>query len=193
MTETTAWDRQRTAVRDEITRTAVDLFLRQGFEATTVDQILESVGVSRRSFFRYFGTKEDVVLGDLVARGAVIAEALKVRPEDEEPWAAIRAAFTEAGEILTLDRSSMLALGRMLFDTPSLLARHIEKRLRWQGMFVPLIAARLADTDDRDLRAHAIVAAALTCLDAASREWVRGDGQYDLSELYDRAVSAVRA
>jgi AcrR family transcriptional regulator len=193
MAETTAWDRQRAAVRDEITRTAIDLFLRQGFEATTIDQILESVGVSRRSFFRYFGTKEDVVLGDLVARGAAIADALGARPMDEEPWDAIRAAFDEADETSTLDRPSTLALGRMLFDTPSLLARHLEKRLRWQDMLVPLIASRLDDTDDRDLRAHAIVASALTCLDAASREWVRSDGRHDLGDLYDRAVSAVRA
>lgn len=193
MAETTAWDRQRTAVREEITRTAIELFLRQGFDATTIDQILESVGVSRRSFFRYFGTKEDVVLGDLVARGAAIAEALAAQPADEEPWSAIRAAFHAADETSTLDTESTLALGRMLFDTPSLFARHIEKRLHWQDMLVPLIAARLPDTDDRDLRSHAIVASALTCLDAASHAWVRSDGHLDLADLYDRAVSAVRA
>ncbi|WIB65934.1 TetR/AcrR family transcriptional regulator [Curtobacterium sp. MCBD17_040] len=193
MAQTTAWDRQRAAVRDEISRAAIDLFLRQGFEGTTIDQILESVGVSRRSFFRYFGTKEDVVLGDLVARGAAIAEALAARPVSEEPWDAISGAFHAADETTTLNRESTLALGRMLFDTPSLLARHLEKRLRWQDMLVPLIAARLADTNDRDLRAHAIVASALTCLDAASREWVQSGGRHDLADLYDQAVSAVRA
>lgn len=192
MAKTTAWERQRASVRDEIIRTAIDLFLRQGFDSTTIDQVVEHVGVSRRSFFRYFGTKEDVVLGDLVARGAVIAEALAARPAGEEPWDAIRAAFQAADETSTTDSGSALALGRMLFDTPSLLARHLEKRLHWQDALVPLMAARLPDTDDRDLRARAIVASALTCLDAAARAWVRSDGRSDLGDLYDRAVSAVR-
>lgn len=192
MAKTTAWDRQREAVRDEITQTAIDLFLRQGFEATTIDQILELVGVSRRSFFRYFGTKEDVVLGNLVSRGASIAEALSHRPAEEEPWDAIRAAFHEAQEMSAFGRRETLALGRMLFDTPSLLARHLEKRLRWQELFVPLIAARLPAEGDRDLQAHAIVTSALSCLDAASRAWVRSDGHTELSDLYDQAVHAVR-
>lgn len=192
MAKITAWDRQREAVQQEITRTAIDLFLRQGFEATTIDQIIEPVGVSRRSFFRYFGTKEDVVLGDLVNRGASIAEALARRPAEEEPWDAIRAAFHEAHEISASGKHETLALGRMLFDTPSLLARHLEKRLRWQELFVPLIAERLPDVGDRDLHAHAIVASALSCLDAASRAWVQSDGQAELSDLYDQAVHAVR-
>ena len=192
MAKVTAWDRQREAVRDEITRTALELFLQQGFEATTVDQILERVGVSRRSFFRYFGTKEDVVLGDLVHRGVVIAEALSRRPADEEPWDAIRAAFRDADEMSSLDGPATLALGRMLFETPSLLARHAQKRLRWQELLVPLIEARLPEGGDRELRASAIVAAALACLDAASRAWVEGDVQADLGDLYDQAVLAVR-
>lgn len=192
MAKTTAWDRQREAVREEITQTALDLFLRQGFDATTIDQILERVGVSRRSFFRYFGTKEDVVLGDLVSRGASIAEALSRRPPEEDPWDAIRAAFHEADEISAFGKQQTLALGRMLFDTPSLLARHLEKRLRWQEMFVPLIAERLPAEGDPDLQAHAIVASALSCLDAASRAWIRSDGDAELSDLYDQAVQAVR-
>lgn len=173
----------------------MDLFLRHGFDATTIDQIIERVGVSRRTFFRYFGTKEDVVLGDLVARGSDIAQALAARPANENPWDALRAALQQAEKTLlrdgASDGTSMLAFGRMLFDTPSLLARHLEKRLRWQEMLVPLIATRLTD-DDRELRAQAIVATALTCLDAASRAWVSADGRRNLGELYDKAVSAVR-
>jgi AcrR family transcriptional regulator len=192
MAKMTMWDRQRQAVRDEITQTAITLFLDQGFEATTVDQILERVGVSRRSFFRYFGTKEDVVLGDLANRGESIAEALSQRPATEEPWGAIRAAFHEAQEVSATGKPETLALGRMLFNTPSLLARHLEKRLRWQELLVPLIVARLPAEGDRDLQAHAIVASALSCLDAASRAWIQSDGEGELSDLYDQAVLAVR-
>ena len=193
MEKPTAWERQRAAVREEIASAAVALFLAQGFDATTIDQIIERVGVSRRSFFRYFGTKEDLVLGDLVARGTVIAQALADRPSDEGPWEAIRASFRDADEMSTMDPATTLAFGRMLYDTPSLLARHIEKRLRWQEMLVPLIAPRVPDGPDRLLRASSIVASSLACLDTASRAWVLSGGDDDLGALYDRAVAEVRS
>ena len=144
-----------------------------GFESTTIDHIVEVVGISRRSFFRYFGTKEDVVLGDLVARGEVIAANLAQRPADEDPWTAIRGALHVSEQTLMLDEESELALGRMLFDTPSLRARLLEKRLRWQELLVPLIEERLSGTvGSSTVGASAIVASALACLDAASEAWV---------------------
>jgi AcrR family transcriptional regulator len=194
MIEQTLWERQRSAARDEISRTALGLFLSQGFDATTIDQIVTAVGVSRRSFFRYFGTKEDIVLGDLVARGGVIAEAVAARPPDEGPWEALRAGFQSGAETTMPDVSAGLALGKMLSETPSLRARLLEKRLRWQELLVPLIAARLADeSGTANLRASAIVASALACLDAASEAWIASNGATDLAALYDEAVAAVRS
>lgn len=194
MATSTLWERQRASAQAEIERAALALFLEQGFEATTIDQIVTAVGISRRSFFRYFGTKEDVVLGDLVARGAAIAEALAVRPVEEEPWDALRAAMQESAETTMPDQQGAFLLGKMLFETPSLRARHLEKRLRWQEMLVPLIAVRLpGDPQSATLRASAIVSSALACLDAASQAWIASEGTADLAELYDDAVEAVRS
>ncbi len=193
-TTPTLWERQRAAAQEEIVGAALRLFLEQGFDATTIDQIVAVVGISRRSFFRYFGTKEDVVLGDLVARGAAIADALSARPGEEGPWEALRAAMHESAESTMPDAHAGLALGRMLFETPSLRARHLEKRLRWQEMLVPLIAARLdGDPDSATLHASAIVSSALACLDAASQAWIASEGTRDLAALYDEAVGAVRS
>lgn len=193
MSDISLWQRQRVAVCEEISRTALELFLAYGFEETTVDQIVRKVGVSRRSFFRYFGTKEDIVLGDLVARGQAVAEAVAARPEDEGAWEALRAGLEASAQTTMSDERSALALGRMLFETPSLRARLIEKRLRWQEMLVPLITARMAADDDHaGLRASAVVAASLACLDAASEAWIASDGAEDLSALYDEAVASIR-
>ena len=190
----TLWERQRAAAREEISRAAFELFLTQGFDATTIDQIVTAVGVSRRSFFRYFGTKEDIVLGDLVARGAVIADAVGRRPRGEGPWEALRAGMQASTEITMPDRDEGLALGRMLFENPSLHARLLEKRLRWQEMLVPLILERLTgEPGQAHLQASAIVASALACLDAASEAWVASGGATDLAVLYDEAVAAVRS
>ena len=78
-------ERTRRAVHREIAEAGMALFLDQGFEETTVDQIAEAAGISRRSFFRYFATKEDVVLGDMIEQldGSGISAAMEeTRRED---------------------------------------------------------------------------------------------------------------
>ena len=189
---TSAWDRQRSAVRSELTQTAITMFIERGFDTTTIDEIVAAVGVSRRTFFRYFGTKEDVVLGDLADRGAIIAKALAARPADEDPWEALRSAYISSGESTALDDATALAIGRMLLATPSLRARLHEKRRGWHDAFVPIIAERMGEPHGRR-RATAIVAAALACLDTASELWIAADGDGSLLECYDDAVAAIRA
>ena len=63
------WERTRRRVREEVVDVALGLFLEQGFEDTTVDQVVTAAGISKRSFFRYFGTKGDIVFGDLAEQG----------------------------------------------------------------------------------------------------------------------------
>ena len=187
-------ERTRRAVRAEIGGAAMRLFLEQGFDATTMEQIANEAGISRRSLFRYFGTKEDIVLGNLVEAGMAVRDALEARPPSEPPWEALRAAL----ESLTLDPGyspeRTLRISKMLYGTPSLRAGHLEKQLRWQELLVPNIRMRLGAAGDyeTDPRAQAIVACALTCLDVASEIWTRRDGEEDFGQLYDRAVAAVR-
>ncbi|HEV6951862.1 MAG TPA: TetR family transcriptional regulator, partial [Promicromonospora sp.] len=139
----TAWDRQRAALREEITETARTLFVEKGFDATTVDEIAQAVGISRRSFFRYFGTKEDVVLGDLTGRADALARALAARPADENPWTALRTAMLDSRSETFTDVRSDLAITRMMRDTPSLRARKFEKRQYWSEVLTPLVAERI--------------------------------------------------
>src|SRR6478735_7506224 len=86
-------DHARGAVRDEVMRQAWLLFSEQGFEATTVDQIAAAAGMSRRTFFRYFAGKDELVLARLVESGENVAEALRGRPADEPVWKSLRRAF----------------------------------------------------------------------------------------------------
>lgn len=189
----TLWNRTRQAVYDEIARTAMELFLTRGFEATTIDDIAAASGISRRSFFRYFGTKEDIVLGDLGAKGELAARALAGRPADEDPWAALRNAFHEIKDE-AYDAETMLKVSRMMYETPSLRARHIEKHLQWQAALVPELRRRLgADpSNPLDVRAEALVACAITCLDVAGEAWTRTDGSVPLEDLFDSAAAALR-
>lgn len=179
--------RTRRLARDEIARVAWELFLERGFDRVTMDDIAAAVGVSRRSLFRYVSSKEDIVLGDLVAAGEVIARALRARPVDESAWDALRGALLDSAPSTFPARA--LEHSRLLLEHPALRASHLEKRLRWQELLAPVLAERLGS----ELRARAIVAAALTCIDTAVEQWVRADGVPDLLALYDEAVAAVRS
>ncbi|MFJ9543829.1 TetR/AcrR family transcriptional regulator [Streptomyces sp. NPDC101225] len=183
----------RQAVRAEIAAKALDLFLEQGFEQTTVNQIAAAVGMSPRSVFRYFDTKEDMVIGGLIELGHGVADALESQPEDRTAWTALRNALqvcVEAleGEELGLRRATMLA------DTPALRTALLNKQLHWQRLLIPHVTQRLGGADEtRELRARALVASALACLDVAATEWTRGNGSRPLGSLLDTVISAVRA
>ncbi|WP_329377911.1 TetR/AcrR family transcriptional regulator [Streptomyces sp. NBC_01716] len=187
-------ERTRRAVRAEITETAMRLFAENGFDATTVDQIATSSGISRRSFFHYFGSKEDLVLGDTEALGETVRAALEARPAEEPAWAAIRAAFLALHAEKGMETDG-LTVARMYHEAPSLRARHLEKHLRWQVLLAPDIQRRLGlpDSATPDPRARAFVAAALACLDAAVDAWCESDGAADPVQLFDDAVAALRA
>lgn len=191
--ETSLWQRSRRAAYEEITGVAMGLFLEQGFEQTTIDQIASSAGISRRSFFRYFGTKEDIVLGDLASQGELVTAALEQIPPTVGPWEALREAL-HAVDALTIDPEVTLKIARMMYQTSSLRSRSIEKHLHWQALLVPDIRRRLgiAEDDVTNPAPAAIVASAIACLDAAGEVWVEGDGLADLASLYDQAVAGVR-
>ena len=187
------WTRSRQAAYAEITAVAMRLFLEQGFDQTTIDQIAVTAGISRRSFFRYFGTKEDIVLGDLAQQGVVVRDALEAVPDSVGPWDALRDAFTTV-KALEQDPDLTLRISKMMYETPSLRARSIEKHLHWQSLLVPNIRQRLgiARDDETDPSADAIVASAIACIDVAGEIWTKSGGTLDLAALYEQAAQAVR-
>lgn len=193
-TESTLWQRSRQAAYAEITSVAMRLFLDQGFEQTTIDQIASTAGISRRSFFRYFGTKEDIVLGDLASQGELMRDALEKVPATAGPWEALRQAMHDV-DALDVEPGITLKIATMMYGTPSLRSRSIEKHLHWQSLLVPDIRRRLGILEDdvTDPAPAAIVASAIACLDVAGELWVSGGGVGDLAELYDHAVAAVRS
>jgi AcrR family transcriptional regulator len=184
----------RRAVRSEIADAAMRLFIEQGFEATTVEQVATTVGMSSRSVFRYFATKEDMVVGSMEQIGHDIAGALQARPAAESPWEALRRALDGPLQALTDDDSVALARSTLLATTPSLRAAQQQKHASWNDLLVPSLTPRLAGpAAGRDLQARAIVAAVLACLDVAVGEWVRSGGKKPLDVLLDAAIAAVRS
>lgn len=181
----------RDAVRDQVAESALRLFDEHGFDATTVDDVARAVGISPRSFFRYFTSKEDAVVGDPMPYGRLVTDDLAARPADEQPWDSLRAALQRLVDDAENDRG-MLTM-RVVMSSPSLRARHLEKHLAWGQMFEPEVLKRIGGlAATRRLRAHALIHAAFACLDAAFGEWVALERARTLSELLDDAFQALR-
>jgi AcrR family transcriptional regulator len=183
----------------EISDAALRLFVDQGFEATTVAQIAREAGVSQRTLFRYFGTKEDLVFGaresliggDAGPLAALLVNTVERQPAGVSAWDALRAGFFAV--LAAGQPGKVIERMRLILSTPSLRARHIEKRQRWQAELLPVIEARMGvDAHGCDPRARAVVAVAFACADAAVETWVACDGRAEVSELFDQCAAAVR-
>ncbi|MFB2554383.1 TetR family transcriptional regulator [Herbiconiux liangxiaofengii] len=185
--------RTRDAVRQQIAEVALVMFDEQGFDETTVDQIAAAVDISSRSFFRYFASKEDVVLGDPMIYGEPVRRRLAEAIGSMPIWEALRAGFESVIETTESDPERALRAMRVMISTPVLRARNTEKHLAWMTVLVPLVAEALVGPDEeRQYHARAITLSALTCLDVSSAEWVHRDGAVSTRVLLDEAFLLLR-
>jgi AcrR family transcriptional regulator len=180
-------------MKAEVSSMAFDLFADAGYEATTVESICAVAGISRSTFFRYFSSKDDALLGDTGEAGIQLAAALEARPDSETPWRALRNAMEPLIAHYANDPERALRLARLISTTPSLAAWHQEKNARWHQLLRPEISRRLSlDADDSsDPRPAALIASALGCVDAAIFAWVASGEGSRLGEMLDRAMGSV--
>lgn len=173
-------ERRRRLMREEIGRIAVELFVEHGFDAVTADQISEAAGISQRTFFRYFATKDEIVL-DLARRLDLrLLAALDARPASEGACTALREAFRETSRVAPGDRERVLQLANILAEAPALRARAQGERVSDNPELIKRLAHRMgvAVTDQR-VRVLAVASAA-----AASTEfnrWAESGGRGDPS------------
>jgi AcrR family transcriptional regulator len=188
-------ERKRTRMRLMIQSEALRLFAEQGYEQTTVEEIADAAAISPRTFFRYFPTKEDVVLWD--EYDPQVGELLAARPDDEPVAESFCAIIRETlGGLLRRDPDQLLTRVRLLSSVPELRARFLETQASWlsssedQGSeMAAAFAHRRYVPDERQLRATggALSAAVTIAID----EWQRGGGKSDLLSLFDQTVDAL--
>jgi AcrR family transcriptional regulator len=186
----TTRDIARTAVRAELAQVAFELFLREGFDQVTINDLAAAAGVSRSTFLRYFGSKEEAVLGGLDAYGDQIADALRTRPNDEDDWMALRRALDVLVDYYLQDLAGALDMTRLILTTPALCAGRLEKQYRWHPALTQALAERNGNSPP-PLALSVRAAAALDCLNIALDHWTASDGQLDLADLLDEAFAAL--
>ncbi|WP_354244868.1 TetR family transcriptional regulator [Arthrobacter sp. UYEF20] len=172
----------RDAVRTQISETVIDLVAKHGFDQVTVEQIAAAVGISTRSFNRYFPTKEDAILGDVRPWGKFLTEAFTSRPAKEPAWASLQGAYLALLDLAEGQGERRKRIMRVIAGTPSLRARNLEKQLLWEQALTPVVAERIEGADAL-LRAQALVRASLGCFDIALTTWVEPTETRTLAEL----------
>jgi AcrR family transcriptional regulator len=179
-------ERKRRRLLSEIQRTALKLFTKQGYEETTIEQIAEAVEVSPSTIFRYFPTKEDLILSD--EYDPLILEALASGPPGETPVAAVRRALTgNLKEIVDQDASLFLTRGRLMLGVPELRARLWDFLHQNEAALAGVFAAH-AGRDPKDFELRVAAGAIIGAIMAAMTEWVETDGKADMVQLVDRAL-----
>jgi AcrR family transcriptional regulator len=184
-------ERKRQMVRDELTEAALGLLARDGFEAITIDEIVAAAGVSRRTFFRYFDSKEDVIVQFLGDVGAELCAALAGRPAAEPPAVALRHAMSVLVQACADDPGKALRLVKLMLGTPTVLARYLQVQARWRDQLATELARRSGRPPQADLRPALAAAVALAAFDVALRQWADRDGAEDLAGLTDQVFAAV--
>ncbi len=178
---------KRARKRDALVAAAHTLFRAQGFEATTIDQIAAAAGVSRRTFFRYFATKDAVVFPHAADRIARFREALRPR-RGESAHTAVRRAVLEVAHEFAAGRDELLLQRALIASSSALLAREHEVDMAWEEAIVAAMEAEEPEGDDRALRARVRAGAVAGALRAALRVWLDGKGRADLAALGAKAL-----
>ena len=166
---------------------AMLLFSDHGFDATTVDDIAAAAGIGRRTFFRYFGSKNDVVWGRFAEGLADFRRSLAATPADVPLAEALRQAIVAFNalppEQVAVHRQRML----LILTVSSLQAHSTLMYAEWRAVVADFVAARTgARADDLrpQLAGHVMLGAAV----AAYEHWL-ADEQSELAALLDATVS----
>ncbi|NKY96156.1 TetR family transcriptional regulator [Nocardiopsis alborubida] len=180
----------RHAVRAELARVAFNRFCLTGFDQVTFADLSEAAGVSRSTFLRYFGTKEDVVLFVFDPVGDVIADALDAERGDQDDWSRLRDAMESAVRFLVRDVRELVTILGLIEQTPALCARLREKQAGWRPEIVDRLRRTTSSADGSSVIANVRVAAALEILWIVLGQWSASDGREDLGDLLDAAFAA---
>ncbi|WP_326770248.1 TetR/AcrR family transcriptional regulator [Streptomyces sp. NBC_01591] len=178
-------------MREVLAEAAFQLFLERGFERTTVDDIVARAGVGRRSFFRYFPSKEDAVFPDhercLADMTAFLAEAGDVEPVDVVSDAArLVLRMYSANPEFSVQRY------RLTREVPGLRTYELSVVRRYEQTMAGYLRGRYGESGDGALRAEVIAASVVAAHNNGLRTWLRSGGEGDAEAAVDHALGMVR-
>ncbi len=184
-------ERKKEATRRALLATANRLFHADGFEATTIDEICEKVGVSRRTFFRYFANKEALVFPHRNERLEHFLGYLRSAPPDEKPLETLRRAARAIAPLYMENRAQLVAQQKLIHTSAALMAREREIDRDWEAAMSRAFRERAGPGYASELRARVLAGAAIGVIRATMRHWFATDGRDDLDRLGQEALDCL--
>ncbi|MFC8827557.1 TetR/AcrR family transcriptional regulator [Streptomyces sp. NPDC057137] len=176
----------RVAIREATYRLIAD----QGYEAATVEQIAAAAEVSMSTVFRYFPTKEDIVLTDEF--DPVMDAAIRARPAGEPPLESLRSVLTQAAAAILADQPAEMAQrSRLMLEIPAVRARMTETMAETSLLLSRAVADRTG-REEGDLEVRVFTASVIAALREVTIYWAEHDQKDDLAVLIDRALDTLK-
>lgn len=164
MTDLGLRERKKHETRAAIARAALDLAVAHGPSAVTVDDIAAAAGVSPRTVFNHFGTKDEAILGISPERRAELLDAVRDRPTAEPPLRAIGAVFTEAMTASDDAAAFWLRRAQLVAAHPDLRVAQLASQDQLQQELVTVVAERTGLDPDAHPYPELVVSAALAAV-----------------------------
>ena len=184
-------ERKKQRTRWAIQDAALRLIAEQGYDATTVDQIAAAADISPSTFFRYFPSKEDLIIQDQY--DDIMLAGLRSLPRDLTPLAALRETMRLAfAQMDQGELDKVLERTKLIMAVPALRARSLENFLDMLNMMSGAIAERTG-LDANDFRIRVIAGAVVGAFVAVLDIWVESDGGQNLPELLDRTLEELES
>ena len=186
-------ERTRRAVQQELLEAAQELFQTFGYENVTVEQIAAAAGISRRSLFRYFGSKEALLLGKFERQGEEFAAQLAQRPLDEPVWISLQRMFDGTIAYMSdpIKGEQARQLQAIINSSDSLRAGYAERMQRAQEAVVDALMERATARGESSsrLEVSALASSGFGCLSAAYAG-AEAEG-LSLAQAFDAAMRSV--
>ena len=179
-------ERNKRERRRRLEDLAIELFERDGFEKTTIEQIAGAAEIAPRTFFSYFATKDDLVLADYTDRLDRILHELDQRPAEEPAWEALRASFAAVADDYAAEADRLRRRFTIMAANPSVFARSLQLQAGWEQALTERLATR-AGTGADDLRPRLLAATALAVMRASLQHWLTNGQATPLPDLVQRA------
>lgn len=184
-----AMERDATTARERLARAAFELFAERGFDETTVDDIAGRAGTGRTTFFRAFGSKEEVVFPDHDSLLASVQARLDAAAPGAEPVAIAEAARLVLRHYLA-EGDLARTRYRLTSRVAALRAREIAGQRQYQRLF--LAFTRRWYGEGADLRAELLADAVVTAHNHVLRQWLRGRTETPETDFDDAMGEVLR-
>ncbi|WP_242010046.1 TetR/AcrR family transcriptional regulator [Acetobacter conturbans] len=174
---------RRLETQEALIEAAMRLLSEKGFEETTVDEIAAAAGISRRTLFRHFPTKADIV----TAWTQKMTDILTSHVDEGRPDLCVQDVICAALEAvvphMAKTRAEALAFVRLIERTPGLRSVSLQKYAQWEESLASVILDHLPLSDDRPLAARVAARSGIAAFRTAVDEWIRVKGRIGLVSI----------